>query len=143
MLLLSIDCAGFVGNIHFSSKSELDYKGGWAALIYRQGASIKIAAFLPKNKGGTRINVSGLQQGLYIAFGATEGSRKLRSLYFVETVAVTEISFQSVDECSVPTIYEIDIAGCYSFYLLKAKQAMLEAQMYDIEKWLLEYKKGK
>ena len=143
MILLSVDYAGCVENPHFSSMDRQYCKRGWSALVHRPGASVKIAAFLPKDKEGIKINVVGLQQGLYVAFGATDGSEKLRSLYFVETVTATEISLQPVDECNVPAIYEIDVAGRYSLYLLEAKQAMLEAQINDIRKWLLEYKGNK
>lgn len=143
MLLLSIDCAGCVDNPHFSNMDEPGKKSGWAALVYRQGSSVKIAAFLPKNKKGTKIDVAGLQKGLYVVFGASDGSQKFRSLYVVKMIAAAEVSFQSVGECDIPTIYEIDIAGSYSFYLLKAKQAMLEAQMNDIGKWVLEFEESK
>lgn len=140
MLLLSIDCAGFVDNPHFLNMDDLGKKSGWAALVYRQGSRAKIAAFLPKNKKGTKIDVAGLQDGLYVVFGASDGSQKKRSFYIVKTVAVTEISFQSVGECDIPTIYEIDIEGSCSFYLLKAKQAMLEEQVDNVRKWLSKYK---
>ena len=143
MLLLPIDYAGCIENPHFSSMDRQYYKRGWSALVHRPNARVKIAAFLPKDKEGLKINVVGLQQGLYVAFGATDGSEKLRSLYFVETVTATEISLKPVEECNVPAIYEIDIAGRYSLYLLEAKQAMLEAQINDIRKWLLEYKGNK
>lgn len=140
MLLLSVDCAGCVENPHFLNVDELAYKSGWAALVHRQGASVKITAFLPKNKKGTKIDVSGLQKGLYIAFGATNGSQKLRSLYSVEAVSATVISFQYVEDRNVPTIYEIDVEGGCGLYLLKAKQTMLEAQINDIRKWLSKCK---
>ena len=143
MILLSIDYAGRVENPYFLSVDRQYCKRGWSALVYRSNASVKIAAFLPKDKEGFKINVVGLQQGLYVAFGATDGSEKLRSLYVVETVTATEISLRPVEECNVPAIYEIDIAGRYSLYLLEAKQAMLEAQINDVRKWLLEYKGNK
>ena len=139
MLLLPIDYAGCVENPHFSSMDRQYYKRGWSAIVHRQGASVKIAAFLPKDKEGVKINVAGLQQGLYVAFGASDGLGKFRSLYVVEMVAATEILFCPVEECNVPAIYEIDIARRYSFYLLQAKQAMLEAQMSDIKRWMLEF----
>lgn len=142
MILLSIDYAGCVENPLFSSMDRQYYKRGWSALVHRSGASVKIAAFLPKDKEGIKISIVGLQQGLYVAFGATDGSEKVRSLYVVETVTATEISLQPVEECNVPTIYEIDVVGRYSLYLLEAKQAMLEAQVNDIRKCLLEYKGG-
>lgn len=140
MLLLPVDCAGCVENPHFLNVDELAYKGGWAALVHRQGASVKITAFLPKNKKGTKIDVGGLQKGLYIAFGATNGSQKLRSLYSVEAVSATVITFQYVEDRNVPTIYEIDVEGGCGLYLLKAKQTMLEAQINDIRKWLSKCK---
>ena len=143
MLLLPIDYAGCVENPHFSSIDRQYYKRGWSAIVHRSNASLKIAVFLPKDKEGLKINVVGLQQGLYVAFGATDGSEKLRTLYIVETVTATEISLRPVEECNVPAIYEIDVAGRYSLYLLEAKQAMLEAQVNDIRKCLLECKGSK
>lgn len=140
MLLLPIDYAGCIENPHFSSADELDYKSGWGALCHRRGAKIINAAFLPKDQKGIRLKVSELHQGLYIAFGATHSSRKVRSLYVVESVTAVEILFRAVGECSVPAIYEVDISDCYDFYLLKAKQAMLEVQINDIRKWLFEHK---
>lgn len=139
MLLLPIDYTGYIENPHFSSMDGLDYKYGWGALCHRRGVKIINTAFLPKDKKGVRLKVSELHQGLYVALGATHGSRKVRSLYVVEMVAEVEILLRPVEECSVPTIYEVDVAGVHSFYLLKAKQAMLEEQMNDIKRCILEF----
>lgn len=141
MYIIPIDEAGFIDNPHVSKSPELGCKRPWGALVFRRGKKVMIAAFLPREKDGIRIDVRGITRGAYLAFGSTGEKGKTRSLYVVEQVTETELHLRPIEDAAVPTIYDFESTSPSKLYLLEAKQAMVEMQIENLRSELSELKR--
>lgn len=137
---IPIDEAGYIDNPHVIKGPELECEKPWGALVFRRGKKIMIASFLPKENNGKKISVSGIPRGVYLAFGSTGEKGKTRSLFVVDQVTKNEILLRSVVDTDVPSIYDIDSIAPTRIYILEAKLAMMEVQIDNFRREMLDVK---
>lgn len=140
MRKVPIDEEGCIENPFASGVPEFGRKRLWGGIAYRHGKKIKMGSFLPGKDGGTRINVSGIFKGLYLAFGLAGCTERL--IYFVDSVSDDDILLRSVEASAVPGIYDINSVMPQKIYLLEARQAMLVDQMNSLHRDIAVFKEA-
>lgn len=140
MYVIPIDETGYINNPCFIDKPALNFQKAWGALVFRCGKKIKIASFLPKENHGKKFKVKGLPRGVYLKFCSISEEGEICSLYVVDQITESEISLLPVVDATVPRIYDIDSMTPTSIHILEAKLAMMEAQMDDLRRSILEAK---
>ncbi|WP_145928398.1 hypothetical protein [Pseudomonas sp. TCU-HL1] len=140
MHAIHIDETGYINNPCLINKPELSCQKAWGALVFRRGKKIKIASFLPRENNGKKIGISGIPRGVYLEFCAKTENGKTRSLYVVDQVTESEISLLPVVDAAVPSIYDVDSMTPTRTYILEAKLTMMEAQLDDLRRSILDMK---
>lgn len=142
MFKIPIDEKGYIDNPCLIDKPKVVFQKAWCALVFRSGRKIKIASFLPRERHGAKINVSGIPRGVYFKFFLATGKEETYSLYMVDQVTEIEISLLPVADTAIPSFYEIDSIAPTKAHLLEAKLAILEDQMDDLRRSIADLKKA-
>lgn len=141
MYTISIDEAGYIDNPCFINNPEpTKCQKAWGAVVFRRGKKIKRASFLPKKNHGEQIRVSGIPSGIYLEFCSITDKGKTHCLYVVDQSTEREITLLPVADAAVPNIYDIESMSPISTYIFEAKLAMMEAQMDDLRRLILDLK---